>query len=309
MHRLVLLMSLSVIIFSSAVHAEGCDSTPQPLNDQEKAFYSDFTTLRAAIPQPPAGWQVNENSEDKLAQDYEYMPDSRCPGENYYIGLGIDYERPISQAEMDQELAAMQAKPDPAKQKKLDALMAQQQAMMQKMMEAAQKQDYKAMDALGKQNDALTKQMQAAQQDASSGSRSTIDAIQRDRKANVDISINGAAGSVTCYGSPKALQVPGAIAYECQAPATFSSPGEQLDPAKGHIVVVYGPAEVHQYDWSRKDAQDKDVQDSYVDIKTSADAGRYPQPTVLVVDVSGDDLARAESLYKQINLKPLAALI
>lgn len=306
---LLVLVSIAGALSATVARAEGCDSTPQPLNAQEKAFYSTFAKLRSVVPQPPAGWRFDESSQEKLAQDYEYLPTERCPGENYYIGLGIGYERPMSQEDSDKEMAAMQAPPDPAKQKKVDDLMAQEQALMQKVGEAAQKQDYKAMDALGKQNDALGKQLQAAQADMNSGSHSTIEAIQRDREAHVDISVNSAAGGVTCYGSPKALQVPGAIAYECGAPATFSSPGEQLDPARGRIVVVYGPAEVKQYDWSRKDAQDKQVKDSYVSIKTSADAGRYPQPMVVVVDISGDDLARAESLYKQMNLKPLAALI
>ena len=309
-HQSILALVFVLASFATtAARAEGCDSTPVPLNTQEQAFYSKYTVLRAAIPQPPAGWRVNERSQDKLAQDNEYMPAARCPGDNYYIGLGIVYERPISQAEMDQEVAAVQAKPDPAKQKKLEELTQQRMALVQKAMDAAQKQDYKTVDALGKQGDALDKQMTALQQDMNSGSRATLDAIQRDREAHVDISINSAAGSVSCYGSPKALQVPGAVAYECQAPATFSSPGNQLDPPKGRIVVVYGPAEVKQYDWSRKDAQGKDVQDNYVDVKTSADAGKTAAIMVLVVDVSGDDLARAESLYKQMDLKPLAALV
>ncbi len=302
------LLILATCFATSAAHAEGCDSTPQPLNAQEKAFYSKFTTLRAAIPQPPAGWQVKQESQEKLAQDYEYMPTERCPGENYYQAIEIGYERPMSQEDSDKEMAAMQAPADPAKQKKVDELTAQQQAIMQKMMDAAQKQDYKGMEAIGKQNDEIGKQLQAAQLEASAGSRASIEAIQRDRDASVDISIND-AGGVSCYGSPKAIQVPGAIAYDCQNPATYSSPGEVLDKPKGRVVVVYGPAEAHQYDWNRKDAQDKDVKDSYVEIKTSADANRYPQPAVIVVDISGDDLARAESLYKQMNLKPLAALI
>ena len=310
MNRQVLsaLLSIATLSIATVARAEGCDSAPQPLNAQEKAFYSKFTTLRAAIPQPPAGWQVKQESQEKLAQDYEYMPTERCPGENYYQAIEIGYERPMSQEDSDKEMAAMQAPADPAKQKKVDELTAKQQVIMQKMMDAAQKQDYKGMEAIGKQNDEIGKQLQAAQLEASAGSRTTIEAIQRDRDASVDISINN-AGGVTCYGSPKVIQVPGAIAYECQNPVTYSSPGEVLDEPKGRIVVVYGPADVHQYDWDRKDAQGKDVKDSYVDIKTSADANRYPQAAVIVVDISGDDRARAESLYKQMNLKPLAALI
>jgi len=306
---LFVLLSIAAVLSAAAARAEGCDSTPQPLTAQEKAFYSSFTTLRGAIPQPPAGWQVKRDSQEKLDKGYEYMPKDRCPGSNYYLGLDVGYERPMSQADSDKEMAAMQAPADPAKQKKVDELTAKQQAIMQKMMEAAQRQDYKGMEAIGKQNDEIGKELQAAQLDASSGSRATMDAIQRDRDAGVRIAINDGGGSVSCYGSPKAIQVPGAVAYQCESPASYSSPGEVQDPAKAHIVVIYGPAEAKQYDYTRKRAQDKEVKDSYVDIKTTADAGRYPQPTVLVVDVSGDDLARAESLYKQMNLKPLAALI
>lgn len=52
--------------------------------------------------------------------------------------------------------AAMQAMPS-TMQKTMYAHKAQQQARMLKMVAAAQKQDYKAMDSLGKQNDALGK--------------------------------------------------------------------------------------------------------------------------------------------------------
>ena len=312
MNRFILLTLLSIAGFSMANAARAdCDQPQVPLTAKEQAYYdAKFPVLRAAIPKPPAGWQYSDESKDKLAPEYrDYMPEYNCGPSNYYLGLGIDYERPISQAEMDQEVAAMQAKPDPAKQKNVDALMAQQQALMQKMMAAAQKQDYKAMDALGKQNDALGKQLQAAQADANGGSHSTIEAIQRDRKANVSISINDASGSASCFGNPKALQVPGAIAYECQNPTDYSSPGEVLDPARGRIVVVFGPAQVKQYDWTRKDAQDKETPDRYVDITFKLDDSHTPVVQNLVVNIEGDDLARAESLYKQMNLKPLAALI
>jgi len=143
MSRSILLTLLCIAGFSIAnlAGAEGCDSTLVPLNGQEKAFYSQFTVLRAAIPQPPTGWQYNERAKDKLLTGYKYLPAAHCPGENYYIGLGIDYERSLSQADMDAEVAAMQAKPDPTKQKKLDELTQQRIALVQKAMDAAQKQD------------------------------------------------------------------------------------------------------------------------------------------------------------------------
>lgn len=307
---LLVLVSIAGVLSTTVARAD-CDQPRTPLTAKEQAYYAaKFPVLRAAIPQPPAGWQYSDGSKDKLAPEYrDYMPEYNCGPSNYYLSLGIDYERPMSQEDSDKEMAAMQAPPDPAKQKKVDDLMAQEQALMQKVGEAAQKQDYKAMEALGKQNDALGKQMQAAQADMNAGSHATIEAIQRDRKANLSISINGAAGSATCYGSPKALQVPGAAAYACEAPATYSSPGEQLDPARGRIVVVFGQTEVKQYGWSRKDAQDKETQDRYVDIGFKLDDSHVPVVQNLVVNIEADDLARAESIYRQMNLKPLAALI
>jgi len=307
MKHFVLLM---LLCFSAGVAHADCDQPITKLTAKEKAYYSShFPVLRAAIPKPPAGWQYSDEAAAKLAPDYkDYMPDYNCGPSNYYLDIGIDYERPMTQADSDKEMQAMQAKPDPAKQKKLDDLMAQEQALMEKTMAAAQKQDYKTVDALGKQGDALNKQISAVQQDMNSGSRATIDAVQWDRKATAHISINNAGGA-TCYGNPKPLQVPGAIAYECGAPATYSSPGEVLDPARGHVVVIYCKATVQQYEWTRQDAQGKQVADHYVDIKCQMDDDHAMVVQNLMVDVEGDDLARAESLYKQMDLKPLAALV
>lgn len=310
MKRLVSLCLFGLTLsFAAAAHAEGCDSTPRSLTAQEKAFYSKFTVLRAALPKPPAGWQYKDDTQEQLAPDYQYVPNEYCPDTGYYVGINAGYTRPMTQADSDKEMAAMQAKPDPAMQKKLDALMARQQALIEKVGEAAQKQDFKAMDALGKQNDALSKEIQAAQADASAGSRAAIDAVQADREAAVNISINSAVG-VDCYGSPKAIQVVGATAYECEHPATFSSPGEQLDPPEGRIVVVFGPAKLRQDDnWSRTDAQGHEVQDRGVSLDTPGEVHGSTTVGLVIVDIHGDNLARAQSLFKQMNLKSLAALM
>lgn len=308
MKRLALFILLSLA--TGLAHAD-CDGPITPVTAKEKAFYNaQFPALHAAIPKPPAGWQYTDDSKTLLVPGYkDYLPTENCGPSIYYLDLGIEYERPMSQADSDKEVQAMQAKPDPAKQKKLDDLMAREQALMQKMMDAAQKQDTKAMDALGKQSDALNKEIAAAQQDMNSGSQSTVAAVQWDRSAKVGVSINNNSGSATCYGNPKPLQVSGAVAYECGAPADYSSPGEVLDPAQGHIVVIFGKATVKSYDWARKDAQQKQVKDSYVLITFEINSDNSMRVHNVVVDVSGDDLARAQSLYKQMNLAPLAALV
>lgn len=310
MHRLVLLVSLCAAVFSSAAWAEGCDSTPRPLTAREKAFYSKYTVLRAAIPQPPAGgWQYKDDAREKLAPDFQYVPTEYCPNSGYYVGIEINYERPMSEADSQKEMAAMQAPPDPAKQRKLDELTQQRMALVQKSMEAAQKQDQKTLDALGKQGDALDKQMQALQADMNSGSKATIDAIQTDRVASVRISINSATG-VDCYGNPKPIQVPGATAYECEHPATYSSPGEQLDPPEGRMVIVFGPSKLRTDDnWNRKDATGNDTLDKGISLDTPTEVHGSTTVGLVIVDIHGDNLARAQSLYKQMNLKSLAALM
>src|SRR5215469_10045059 len=305
------LLPLICLMGSGAVslaHAEGCDGLQHAPSAQEKAFYAgNFKLLRDAMPKPPAGWQYSNDDKKMLDPAYNGVPDSICGGDSqiYYIGLRTVYERPMSQEDTDQLQQAMQAKPDPAKQKQLDGLMAQQQDLIQKSIAAAQKQDYKTMDALGKQGDALSKQIQAVQQDMNSGRQAKLDAIQWDRQAAVHVSINNNGGSATCYGSPKAIQVSGATAYQCGAPASYRGPGDVLDPAKGSIVVVFGQASVNQHDYSRKDSQGKEIKDSYVNIKYGTNSDNSLAVHNVVLDVSGDDLARAQSLYSQLDLKPL----
>ena len=308
MNRLVLFTLLSLA--AGLAHAD-CDGPITPVTAKEKAFYAaQFPALHNAIPKPPTGWQYKGASKDKLAPGYkDYLPTENCGPSIYFIGLGIEYERPMTQADSDKEMQAMQAPPDPAKQKQLADLQAKQMALIQQTMAASQKQDYATVQALGKQGDALGKQMQDLQADMNSGRQAAIDAIQFDRSAKVGVSVNNNSGSATCYGNPKPLQVPGAVAYECGAPADYSSPGEVLDPAQGQVVVIFGKATVKSYDWTRKDAQQKQIKDSYVQIKYDTNSDNSMMVHNVVVDIEGDDLARAESLYKQMDLKPLAALV
>jgi hypothetical protein len=308
----LILLSFAALIAANLAHAEGCEEGPQHApNAKEKAYYSsEFKALRNALPKPPAGWQYSDADKDKLDPAYTDVPDYLCgTDQSYYIGLDMDYERPMTEADSQKEMQAMQAKPDPAKQKKLDGLMAQQQALMQKSLAAAQKQDYKAMDVIGKQSDALNAQITQVQLDMNAGERAALDAVQRDRTAKVRIAVND-AGDASCYGSPKAIPVPGAIAYQCENPATYSSPGNQLDAPKGRVVVVFGKgAQAESGDWERKDEKDQEHKDSYVSIKYTVQQGSTPAVQFVTVDVEGDDLARAMSLYKQMDLAPLAALI
>jgi hypothetical protein len=310
MKRIVLLVFISfTVLFAGSAVAEGCeDGTQAPPNAQEKAFFSKFTVLRAALPKPPAGWQYQDASKEKLAPDYNYIPEYLCGHSGYYIDLDMDYTRPMSEADSQKEMQAMQAKPDPAKQKELESLMAQQQDLIQKNMAAAQKQDYKTMDALGKQGDALNAKMAQVQADMNADQSAILAAVQKDREAKVRIAINDTSGA-SCYGSPKPMQVAGAIAFQCENPATYSSPGNQLDAPKGRILVVYGVAKIRtDDDWERKDDKGQEHKDSAITIDTQVDRKSMVVQSV-TIDIEGDDLARAQSLYKQMNLAPLAALL
>lgn len=310
MNRLLLLIILSLA--SGLAHAEGCEEGQQhPPSAKEKAYYAgDFKVLRAALPKPPAGWQYSDADKEKLDPGYTDVPEWLCgTTQNYYIGLDMGYERPVSETDQAKLEAAMQAKPDPAKQKELEGLMAQQQALIGKSVAAAQKQDYKTMDALGKESDALNARISKVQDEMNARQNAAMSELQWDREAKVRIAING-AGDATCYGDPKPLQIPGAVAYQCGSPATFSSPGNQLDPAKGHVVVVFGKGVQPQIEsWDRQDDKGQEHKDSYVILKYESQQGTTPVVQFVTIDVEGDDLARAQSLFKQMNLAPLAALI
>ena len=310
---LLMLMCILGLVAAPLAYAdgEGCDHPEIPVDAKEQSFFtSSFKVVRTAVPPPPAGWQYADASKHDLSPDYkDYMPSAECYVGGYYVGLDVGYTRPTTQAELDKMQAAMQAKPDPAKQKQLDALMAQQQELVQKTMLAIQKQDAKAMDALSKQGDALNKQISALQQDMNSGQQAAMDAASFDHKAKLRIAVNDASGDLSCYGSPKPLQVAGAIAYQCENPTTYSSPGNPLDSAKGRIVILYGKGAKPETDeWDRQDAQGQHHTDSSVVIRYSLDTNQKRTVQFVTVDIEGDDLARAQSLYKEMNLAPLAAL-
>ncbi|HEY1991481.1 MAG TPA: hypothetical protein VGH71_03400 [Gammaproteobacteria bacterium] len=311
-HLVLLILALATALFAASSFAEGCEEGQQHApNAGEKAYYSgNFKALRNALPKPPAGWQYSDADKEKLEPDYSDVPDYLCgDSQSYYIGLDMGYERPTSRADADKMQQAMQMQPDPAKQKELDGLMAQQQALIEKTVAAAQKQDAKAMDALGKQGDILNARITEVQRQMNAGQSATLAALQKDRQAKVRIAIND-AGDATCYGSPKAIPVPGAVAYQCENPATFSSPGNQLDAPKGRVVVVFGKGARAETDqWSHQDDQGKEHQDSNVVIRYTVQQGNTPVVQFVTVDVEGDDLARAQSLFKQMNLAPLAALV
>lgn len=307
MHRFLAFVLLCLA--AQAAHAEDCTAAKYPLSGQEKAFFSTFVKLRAALPKPPTGWQYSKESKDKLEPGYQYLPASECNISNYYVDIEVDYERSMSQAELEAEVQATRGPPDPAKKKRLDDLMTQQQALMQKTIAAAQKQDYKTVDVLGKQNDALNKQINTAQKDMNASVQAKLDALQQDRHAKAHIALDDQS-DFTCYGSPKPLVVSGAAyAFECSSPATFDSEGNRVDPPRGQVVVVFGKYTLEQHDWDRSDATGKTVHDKYVDIKPVWDDTLTLEIQNVTAVFESQDAARAESLYQAADIKSLAALI
>ncbi|HEY3644393.1 MAG TPA: hypothetical protein VGM16_03570 [Gammaproteobacteria bacterium] len=294
-------------LMASAAYAEGCpEGDAVPLSKAEKAYYGKFTQLRAALPKPEAGWQYDKDTQEKMAPDYkDYLPAYTCFMNGYYLDVTAEYTRPMSAADAAKEQQVMQSKPDPAKQKKLDEIMAQEQALMPQLMAAAQKGDTKAMDALNKQSDALNKQMTQAQIDASSGSQDAMAAIEADRHATVSIGLNN-PDSLDCYGGPKPVQVSGGTAYSCEHPITYSSPGNPLDKPEGRIVLIFGKSTLDRDDdWERQDINGKRTQDTAVIIRPQLDQPVSLGVHNLTVVVTADNLARAQSLFKQLNLAAL----
>ncbi|HEX4299512.1 MAG TPA: hypothetical protein VH327_01445 [Gammaproteobacteria bacterium] len=313
MRRQSMLLALLALtcLMASAAHADGCpEGEAIPLSKPEKAFYEKFQQLRAALPKPEAGWQYDKNTQEMMAPDYkDYLPAYTCFVNNYYLDVSAGYTRPMSEADSAKEQQVIQGKPDPAKQKKLDDLMAQERALMPQLMAAAQKGDTKTMDALNKQTDALNKQMTQAQIDANSGKQGAMDTIEADRSATVSIGLNN-PDSLDCYGDPKPVQVSGGTAFSCEHPITYSSPGNPLDKPEGRVVLIYGKStQDKDDDWDRQDIEGKHTKDTAMIIRPQLDNPVALGVHNLTVVVSADNLARAQSLFKQLNLAALQKMI
>jgi hypothetical protein len=309
MRRQSIFLSLLALtcLLASIAHAEGCpEGEAIPLTAPQKAFYGKFLQLRATVPKPEAGWQFAKNTEEMMAPDYkDYMPTYTCFMNNYYIDIEANYTRPLSDADMAKEQQVVQSKPDPAKQKKLNDLMAQEQALMPQIMAAAQKGDTKTMDTLSKQSDAINKQITQAQIDANSGRQGAMGAIDADRTASVSIGLNN-PDSLDCYGAPKPVQVSGGTAFSCEHPITYSSPGNPLDKPQGRIVLIFGKSTVDKDDdWDRQDINGKHTQDTAVIIRPQLDQPVSLAVHNLTVVVTADNLARAQSIFKQLDLVAL----
>ena len=311
----IALLAMSCLM-ASAARADGGEGDGCPegkatqLTKAEKAFYEKFQQLRAAAPKPEAGWQYDKNTQEIMAPTYkDYLPAFFCGISNYYLDVGVGYARPMSDADSAKELQIMQGKPDPAKQKKLDDLMAQEQALIPQLMAAAQKNDTKTVDAINKQADALNKQVTQANIDLNSGRQGAMDAIEADRSATVTISINN-ADSLDCYGAPKPVQVAGGTAYSCEHPVTYSSPGSVLDKPAGKVVLIYGKSTLDKDDdWERQDINGKSTKDTAVIIRPQLDNPVTLSVHNLTVVVEADHLARAQSLFKQLNLAALQKMV
>jgi hypothetical protein len=313
MRRQSLFLTLLVLtcLLASTARAEGCpEGEAIALTAPQKAYYEKFQQLRAALPKPEAGWQYDKNTQEMMAPGYkDYLPAYTCFVNNYYLDVTAGYTRPMNDADTAKEQQVIQGKPDPAKQKKLDDLMAQEQALVPQLMAAAQKGDSKAMDALGKQSDALNKQINQAQIDASSGKMGAMAAVEADRTASVSIGLDN-SDSLDCYGSPKPVQVSGGIAYSCEHPITYSSPGNPLDKPEGRVVLIFGKSTLDKDDdWDRQDINGKHTKDTAVIIRPQLDQPVTLGVHNLTVVVSADNLARAQALFKQLNLAALQKMV
>lgn len=311
MRAAMILACLALGLFAvGAARADDCTPEKNPLNGQEKAWFSQFTKLRAAAPKAPAGWQLTDDSQALFAEDYQYLPASECDVSSYSVGVDVGYRRPVTQADAQQEMQLMQAPPDPKLKAEQDQLVQQQQDLMQKSMAAAQKQDYASMDKLGKQMDALNKKQKGLQNAMNAKSKTGMASIERDREAKVSLRLNNGEDE-HCYGNPAPMQVAGGVAWSCYNPGTFDSEGNAVDKPTARIVVAFGKALAKsptQFDWT--DAAGKPHQDQEVEIAATLDNTLPPMTAEnLFVVIESDNPERAQGLFKAMNFEPLRKLV
>ena len=309
MKKVNLLLSaclLSVTFCSADVSAdEAC--TYRPLNTNEKAFYSHFGVLQAAVPPAPDGWALSNG--EKLKPQYTAMPAKVCIEESHPdLSLDVYYERKPDAEKEDAILRrAMNAAPDKAQLDKIKPLQAKQMELAQQAAEAAGRGDLDTVDKLNAEMDGLAGQIKKMT-DAMYAPQSRISAeLERDRSASINIAVNSTGGD--CNGNPQPINISGALAYRCAYDDGYTSSGEVLDHASARILIVLGQAFTKIQNWPRLDRDQNEFTDHMLSIGVAYDSDHPFLIQNVVIRIDSDNPERVDSLYRGLRLEGLKDLL
>lgn len=198
---LLALLLLSGFLLVKDLFADGGGCTYRIPDESEKAFFSNFATLRAAIPPAPDGWALRD---DKVMDPgFTGIPEQICAErKEHELAIDVVYERkPDRDKEGEIMRRAQNAAPDPSGMAKIEELQAKQMKLAEQAMEAGSRGDMAAVDKLNAEIDALVQQIQKMF-DAMYVPQAAITAgLERDWEASISIVANGKGGD--CLGNPQ----------------------------------------------------------------------------------------------------------
>lgn len=281
--------------------------TYRPPNASEKAFYSHFSALQAAMPSAPDGWELR-NSE-KLNPQYSVIPKQVCIEESHPdLSLILYYERKVDSKKENEALRrAQNAMPDKAVLDKLKPLQAKQMELAQQAAAAAGRGEYDKAEKLRVEMDALAEQIKK-KMDAMYAPQAQITAeLQRDRSASIKIMVNGTNDD--CNGNPQPINISGAVAYRCAYDDGYTSSGEVLDHAAARILIVLGQAFDKKQDWPRLGRNQRAFTDQMLAIGVTYDRDRPLVIQNVIIRIDGDNPERVDGLYRGLRLDGLKKLV
>ncbi|MDQ1331436.1 MAG: hypothetical protein QG578_1704 [Thermodesulfobacteriota bacterium] len=163
-HLVFCIMVLLVMFGTDQVFADG-DGPDRPLTPAEKAYFSKIlTTIDTALPKPPANWATIEKPSTSPPN---VVPENSGKGsfKARYKGQWFDQSQKQRQTQKIQEYS-MKSPPKErdidTMQKQMDSLLAEQQKVMEELVNASRKNDKAALQSAQVKLQALQKKNQQA---------------------------------------------------------------------------------------------------------------------------------------------------
>jgi hypothetical protein len=261
------------------------DSTPA----ERARMTAILETAKKALPPAPAGWQIGGYEEISVAnsvcRDGENIPWSYGVSRNYT--RVDDYE---ARQQVMRDAAAHAAAEQAKKQPRMDALMAQMQALSQRQVTLVQKGDMAGAEKLNHDMVKLQAEFQKVADEGDSQAQIAAAGKAQDRDLHMTISVrvNETAKPLASGATSFALPAGSSVAQR------WTRAGDTERSAEGHALVLFGT-------WNR------------VEPKKSWMAARRANavPTaahVISVEVVGDP-ARIDPLLQAIDFKSLATAL
>lgn len=286
-----LVLAAAAVLGASTARGDGpCNAGFRDSTPAERARMTAILEIaKKALPPAPAGWQIGGYEEISVAgrvcRDGENLPWSYGISRNYT--RVDDYE---ARQQVMRDAAANAAAEREKKQPRMDALMAQMQALSQRQVALVQKGDMAGAEKLNHEMARIQDEFKKVAEEGDSQAGIAAAGKEHDRDLHMSISVRINETAKPLPGGAKSFALPPGASVAQR----WTRPADAEKSEEGHALVLYGT-------WNR------------VEPKKSWMAARRANavPTaahVISVEVVGDP-ARIDPLLQGIDFQSLATAL